>query len=54
MLVGAGIMFTGIIEAVGEIVACEPRGGDLRLRVKTFGLDPVLVWVTVSPPTVFV
>ena len=32
-------MFTGIIEAVGEIVACEPRGGDLRLRVKTFGLD---------------
>ena len=39
MLVGAGIMFTGIIEAVGEIVACEPRGGDLRLRVKTFGLD---------------
>tara|TARA_R110002124_G_scaffold72496_7_gene193951 strand:- start:3083 stop:3712 length:630 start_codon:yes stop_codon:yes gene_type:complete len=39
VLVGAGIMFTGIIEAVGEIVACEPRGGDLRLRVKTFGLD---------------
>ncbi|MBG57590.1 MAG: riboflavin synthase [Porticoccus sp.] len=32
-------MFTGIIEAVGEIVACEPRSGDLRLRVKTFGLD---------------
>jgi riboflavin synthase len=32
-------MFTGIIEAVGEIVACEPRGGDLRLLVKTFGLD---------------
>jgi riboflavin synthase len=28
-------MFTGIIEAVGEIVACEPRGGDVRLRVKT-------------------
>ena len=39
MLVGAGIMFTGIIEAVGEIVVCEPRSGDLRLRVKTFGLD---------------
>lgn len=39
MLVGAGVMFTGIIEAVGEIVACEPRSGDLRLRVKTFGLD---------------
>ena len=32
-------MFTGIIEAVGEIVVCEPRSGDLRLRVKTFGLD---------------
>lgn len=28
-------MFTGIIEAVGEIVVCEPRGGDVRLRVKT-------------------
>jgi len=39
VLVGAGIMFTGIIEAVGEIVVCEPRSGDLRLRVKTFGLD---------------
>jgi riboflavin synthase len=32
-------MFTGIIEAVGEIVVCEPRSGDLRLRVKTSGLD---------------
>lgn len=39
MLVGAGVMFTGIIEAVGEIVVCEPRSGDLRLRVKTSGLD---------------
>jgi len=39
VLVGAGVMFTGIIEAVGEIVACEPRSGDLRLRVKTSGLD---------------
>ena len=28
-------MFTGIIQAVGEIVAMEPRGGDLRLRVNT-------------------
>lgn len=33
------VMFTGIIEAVGEIVACEPRGGDVRLRVKTNDLD---------------
>lgn len=32
-------MFTGIIEAVGEIVASEPRGGDVRLRVKTNELD---------------
>lgn len=32
-------MFTGIIEAVGEIVVCEPHSGDLRLRVKTSDLD---------------
>lgn len=32
-------MFTGIIEAVGEIVALQPSGGDLRLRVKTNDLD---------------
>ena len=32
-------MFTGIIEAVGEIVVCELRGGDIRLRVKTNDLD---------------
>lgn len=32
-------MFTGIIEAVGEIVAVEPRSGDIRLRVKSNGLD---------------
>lgn len=28
-------MFTGIIQAVGEIAAMEPTGGDLRLRVRT-------------------
>ncbi len=28
-------MFTGIIQAVGEIAALEPKGGDLRLRVHT-------------------
>lgn len=28
-------MFTGIIEAVGEIAAIEPRGGDVRIRVKS-------------------
>lgn len=32
-------MFTGIIEAVGELTAVEPKGGDLRLRVKTNDLD---------------
>ena len=32
-------MFTGIIEAVGEIVATESRGGDLRLRIKSRALD---------------
>lgn len=32
-------MFTGIIEAVGQLVALEPRAGDLRLRVQTGRLD---------------
>ena len=32
-------MFTGIVEAVGEVAACEERGGDLRLRIKTNDLD---------------
>ncbi|MFP5505046.1 MAG: riboflavin synthase [Gammaproteobacteria bacterium] len=32
-------MFTGIIQAVGEIAALEPQGGDLRLRVRTGRLD---------------
>ena len=32
-------MFTGIIQAVGEIAALEPRGEDLRLRVRTGKLD---------------
>lgn len=31
-------MFTGIIQAVGEIAAMEPSGGDLRLRIKTGSL----------------
>ena len=36
-------MFTGIIEAVGEIVALEETGGDLRVRVRTgrLSLDDV-------------
>lgn len=32
-------MFTGIIEAVGNIVAIQPRGGDLRLRIRSGDLD---------------
>ena len=32
-------MFTGIIQAVGEIAAMEPSGGDLRLRINTGKLD---------------
>lgn len=36
-------MFTGIIQAVGEIAALQPSGGDIRLRVQTgkLGLDDV-------------
>ena len=32
-------MFTGIIQAIGEVVQVEPRGGDVRLRVRTGTLD---------------
>ena len=32
-------MFTGIIQAVGEIAAMEPSGGDMRLRINTGKLD---------------
>ncbi len=32
-------MFTGIIEAVGEIAEMEPKGEDLRLRIRTGKLD---------------
>ena len=32
-------MFTGIIEAIGEVVALQPKNGDLRLRIKTNNLD---------------
>lgn len=32
-------MFTGIIEAVGEIAAVERRGGDARLRIRAGKLD---------------
>ena len=31
-------MFTGIIQAVGEVAALEPSGGDVRLRIKTGAL----------------
>ena len=32
-------MFTGIIQSVGEIAALEPKGEDLRLRIRTGKLD---------------
>lgn len=32
-------MFTGIIEAVGQIAEQQPRAGDLRLRIRTGKLD---------------
>lgn len=32
-------MFTGIIQAVGEVAALQPSGGDLRLRIRTGKLD---------------
>lgn len=32
-------MFTGIIEAIGNVVALQPKNGDLRLRIKTNNLD---------------
>ncbi|PKM08504.1 MAG: riboflavin synthase [Gammaproteobacteria bacterium HGW-Gammaproteobacteria-4] len=32
-------MFTGLIQAVGRIVAHEPRGGDLRLHIAFADLD---------------
>lgn len=32
-------MFTGLIQAVGRIVAREPRGGDVRLRIAFANLE---------------
>jgi len=32
-------MFTGIIQAIGEVAALQPGGGDLRLRVRTGKLE---------------
>ena len=32
-------MFTGIIQAVGEVAALEPRGEDLRLRIRSGKLE---------------
>ena len=32
-------MFTGIVEAIGEIADIQPKGGDMRLRVRTGKLD---------------
>ena len=32
-------MFTGIIQAIGEVAALEQRGGDVRLRIRSGKLD---------------
>ncbi|RYZ99010.1 MAG: riboflavin synthase [Moraxellaceae bacterium] len=32
-------MFTGIIEAIGQVSAIQPKNGDLRVRIKTNTLD---------------
>lgn len=32
-------MFTGIIQAIGEVVGLQQRGGDVRLRIRTGKLD---------------
>jgi riboflavin synthase len=32
-------MFTGIVQAVGQLAALEPRGGDMRVRLYTGELD---------------
>ena len=42
-------MFTGIIQAVGEVAAMQPSGGDLRLRIRT-GKLPLEDVALVGPP----
>jgi riboflavin synthase len=32
-------MFTGIVEATGEVTALDLRGGDVRLRIRANSLD---------------
>ena len=32
-------MFTGIVQCLGTVVALEPRGGDLRMRIAAPGID---------------
>ena len=38
-------MFTGIIQAIGEVAALEPSGEDLRLRIRSgkLGLEQVAI-----------
>ena len=33
-------MFTGIVQDVGRVVSCEPRGGDVRLLIAFDRIDP--------------
>jgi len=44
-------MFTGIVEAVGEILAVEPGAGDTRLRVRAGGIDLTRVGIGDSVAT---
>jgi riboflavin synthase len=43
-------MFTGIIQAVGEIAAMQPSGGDMRLRINAgkLSLDDVALGDSIS------
>jgi riboflavin synthase len=43
-------MFTGIIQAVGEVVTLQPSGGDVRLRIRTgdLSLDDVALGDSIS------
>ncbi len=43
-------MFTGIVQAIGEITALQPSGGDLRLRVRSgkLPLDDVALGDSIS------
>ncbi len=42
-------MFTGIITDIGEVVACEKRGGDIRLNIATsFDMKTVAIGASIA------